>query len=181
MKVNLVKEQTVRNFARNHASSIPSFEKWIDEIRVTNWNKPEDMKKTLKYSVIKTEEQYYEYCELLEKIDFSDEAEERKDEIELLTLLIRTWDDEHRLAKEMDPVELITSLKQDHGLSQNDLADIAGIGKSYISEILNYKKRMSKNVIRNLANHFKIQQSALNQEYRLEGEGQEEEELNDEY
>ena len=127
----------------------------------------------LKYTVIKTEEQYYEYCNLLEEIDFSDEAEVREDEIELLTLLIRTWDDEYRLAKEMDPVELIKSLKQDHELSQNDLAEIAGIGKSYVSEILNYKKRMSKNVIRNLANHFKIQQEALNKHYRLEGEGTE--------
>ena len=130
---------------------------------------------TLKYTVIKSEEQYYEYCNLLEEIDFSDEADEREDEIELLALLIRTWDNEHRLAKEMDPVELIKSLKQDHDLSQNDLAEIAGVGKSYISEILNYKKRMSKMVIRNLAEHFKIQQSALNQDYRLEGEGQEEE------
>ncbi len=128
----------------------------------------------LRYTIIKNEEQYYEYCEILEELVFGDEAEEREDEIELLTLLIRTWDDEHRLAKEMDPVELIKTLKQDHGLSQNDLAEIAGVGKSYISEILNYKKRMSKSVIRNLANHFKIQQSALNQEYRLEGEGQEE-------
>lgn len=125
---------------------------------------------TLKYTVIKSEEQYYEYCNLLEEIDFSDKAEEREDEIELLTLLIRTWDDEHRPAPEMDPVKLIKSLMSDHELSQNDLAQIAGVGKSYISEILNYKKRMSKKVIRNIAEHFKVQQEALNRHYRLEGE-----------
>lgn len=130
---------------------------------------------TLQYTVIKSEEQYYEYCNLLEEIDFSDEADEREDEIELLTLLIRTWDDEHRLAPESDPVEIIKSLMKGHGLSQNDLAEIAGVGKSYISEILNYKKRMSKKVIRNIAKHFKIQQEALNKHYRLEGEGQFEE------
>ena len=44
MKVNLVKEQTVRNFAKKHASSIPSFEKWIDDIRSSNWEKPEDIR-----------------------------------------------------------------------------------------------------------------------------------------
>jgi len=131
----------------------------------------------LKYTVIKTEEQYYEYCKLLENIDFSEEAEEREDEIELLSLLIRTWDDEHRLAPQMDPVELIKSLMEDHKLAQNDLAEIAGVGKSYISEILNYKKRMSKKVIRNIANHFKIQQEALNKHYRLEGEGKFKKEL----
>jgi len=125
----------------------------------------------LKYTVIKDEEQYYKYCDVLEELVFSDEAEEREDEIELLTLLIRTWDDEHRLAPELDPVQLIKSLMEDHKLSQNDLAKIAEVGKSYISEILNYKKRMSKKVIRNLAEHFKIRQEALNKHYRLEGEG----------
>lgn len=58
----------------------------------------------------------------------------------------------------------------EHSLNQTELAEIAGVGKSYISEILNYKKRMSKKVIQNIATHFKIQQSALNKSYRLEGE-----------
>jgi len=62
-------------------------------------------------------------------------------------------------------------LMEDHGLKQTDLVEIAGVGKSTISEILNYKKKMSKKVIRNLANHFNIQQEALNKPYRLEGEG----------
>ena len=124
----------------------------------------------LTYTVIKSKEQYYEYCEILEELVFSDEVEVREDEIELLTLLIRTWDNEHRLAPEMDPVEFVKSVMDDHGLSQNDLAKIAGVSKSYISEILNYKKRMSKNVIRNIAEYFKIQQEALNRHYRLEGE-----------
>jgi HTH-type transcriptional regulator/antitoxin HigA len=131
---------------------------------------------TLKYKVIKSDEQYFEYANRLEELVRNGlDSQEAIDEYELLYLLIRTWDDEHRFAKEMDPVELIKSLKKDHELSQNELAEIADIGKSYISEILNYKKRMSKKVIRNLAEHFKIQQSALNQEYRLEGEGKFEE------
>lgn len=121
----------------------------------------------LKYTVIKSGEQCYEYCKLLDEIDFSDEADEREEEMELLTLLIKTRDDEHRLAPDADPVKMIKSLKDDHGLSQNDLARITGVGKSYISEILNYKKRMSKDVIRKLACHFKIRQEALNREYRL--------------
>ncbi len=124
---------------------------------------------TLKYTVIKSDEQYKKYCYLLEEIDFSDDADEREDEIELLTLLIKTWDEQHQADPELDPVELVKSLIADHGLSQNDLAKIAGVGKSYISEILNYKKSMSKDVIREIANHFKIQQEALNRHYRLDG------------
>lgn len=130
----------------------------------------------LKYTVIKDDGQYYEYCNRLEELVLSGlENEGAVDEYELLHLLIKAWDDEHRSIPEMNPVELIKSLMEDHELSQNDLAKIAEVGKSYISEILNYKKRMSKNVIRKFADHFKIQQEALNKHYRLEDEGKFEE------
>ncbi|HET8866001.1 MAG TPA: helix-turn-helix domain-containing protein [Gracilimonas sp.] len=122
----------------------------------------------LKYTVIKDDGQYYEYCNRLEELVLSGlENEGAVDEYELLHLLIKAWDDEHRSIPEMNPVELIKSLMEDHELSQNDLAKIAEVGKSYISEILNYKKRMSKNVIRKFADHFKIQQEALNKHYLL--------------
>lgn len=125
---------------------------------------------TIKYKVIQTDRQYKEYCDILEQLVFGEESEGRQDEIELLTLLIEDWDERHRLSAEVDPVELLQSLMDDHELNQNDLAEIAGVGKSYISEILNYKKRMSKKVIRNIADHFKIRQEALNRPYKLKDE-----------
>jgi HTH-type transcriptional regulator/antitoxin HigA len=124
----------------------------------------------LRYKIIKSEEQYDKYCQILEKLVFKDNGSVKEDEVELLTLLIKDWDERYALGYEYDPVELIKSLKDDHGLNQTDLARIAGVGKSYISEILNYKKKMSKKVIRKLANHFKIQQEALNRRYKLDGE-----------
>jgi len=126
----------------------------------------------MKYKVIKSDEQYLEYANRLEELVSSGlNSQDAIDEYELLYLLIQDWDDKHSSAPEMDPVELIKSLMEDHDLKQADLVEIAGVGKSTISEILNYKKRMSKKVIRNLANHFKIQQEVLNKQYRLEGEG----------
>jgi len=127
---------------------------------------------SMKYKVIKSDEQYFEYANRLEELVKNGlNDQDAIDEYELLYLLIRTWDDEHRMAPEMDPVEFIKSLMEKHGLKQTDLVEIAGVGKSTVSEILNYKKRMSKRVIRNLASYFKIQQEALNRPYRLEGEG----------
>ncbi len=119
----------------------------------------------MKYTVIKTEKQYNEYCEVLEELIVADESGDYQDEIELLTLLIEDWENRNKLDTELDPVELLQSLMEDHGLNQTDLADIAGVGRSYISEILNYKKKMSKQVIRRLADHFKIRQEALNRPY----------------
>lgn len=134
---------------------------------------------TIKYTVIKSEKQYEEYCDILEELVFSEHAESKEDEIELLTLLIEDWDEKHALGAELDPVELVKSLKEDHGLNQTELGKIGDVGKSYISEILNYKKRMSKKVIRNLANHFKIQQEALNKHYLLEDEKEDDKNSNE--
>lgn len=51
----------------------------------------------------------------------------------------------------------------------NDLAQILNIGKSTISEILNYKKGLSKENIRKLAEYFKLSQEAFNRPYQKMG------------
>lgn len=125
----------------------------------------------LPYTVIKTENQYQEYCEILEElVSHKLNSQSAKDEYELLYLLISDWEGKHHKMDEIDPIELTKSLMDDHGLNQTELAEIAGVGKSYISEILNYKKKMSKDVIRRLAAHFKLQQEVLNKPYELEGD-----------
>ncbi len=125
----------------------------------------------LTYTVIKNNEQYNEYCKILEELLSSGlDSREAIDEYELLQLLIYDWDEKHKLGPDLDPVELVKAFMDDHGLNQTELGEIAGYGKSYISEILNYKKRIPKKMICNIANHFKIRQEALNKPYRLEGE-----------
>ncbi len=123
----------------------------------------------MKYKVIKTEEQYEEYCGILEELVYSEKNADKQEEIELLTLLIEDWDERNRLSPKLDPVEILQSLMDEHQLNQSELADIAEVGKSYISEIINHKKRMSKKVIRNVSGHFKIRQEALNRPYELAG------------
>jgi len=49
----------------------------------------------LKYRVIKSEEQYWDYCNTLEALVGNKEDISSEDEIELLTILIEKWDAEH--------------------------------------------------------------------------------------
>ena len=49
MRVNLIKEQTIRNFSRNHAASREAFEKWIYTLRNADWKTPDDMKYTFNH------------------------------------------------------------------------------------------------------------------------------------
>jgi HTH-type transcriptional regulator / antitoxin HigA len=121
----------------------------------------------LKYKVIKTKNQYNQYCRLLAELLEKGNGKGVQDEIDLLTLLIEKWDQEHNTFLETDPVRLLISLMTDHGIKPKDLVALLGISKSYVSEILNYKKGLSKEVIRKLSGHFKISQEAFNRPYKL--------------
>lgn len=122
----------------------------------------------LKYKVITSKTQYRDYCNALEQLLFSGNKDrDTKDEIALLTLLIEKWDEVHNTFEELDPIQLLQSLMKEHDLKAKDLVPVLNISKGYISDILNYKKGLSKEVIRKLAARFKISQEALNRPYKL--------------
>ncbi len=124
--------------------------------------------KTLKYTIIKSDAQYYEYCETLAEIlKAAQNNKDVLDEIDLLTLLIEKWDTEHSTLSESNPIELLNSLMQDNKLKAKDLVDILGVSKGLVSDILNYKKGLSKEVIRLLSGYFSVSQEAFNRPYKL--------------
>jgi HTH-type transcriptional regulator/antitoxin HigA len=123
---------------------------------------------SLKYKVIKTKKQYNEYCKVLDAL--SEEPLRKKgiaDEIELLTFLIEKWDMEHNSFADTDPIVLLKSLMIEHNLQAKDLSAILNVSKGLVSDILNYKKGISKEVIRTLSSHFRLSQEAFNRPYKL--------------
>jgi HTH-type transcriptional regulator / antitoxin HigA len=120
----------------------------------------------LKYKIIKTEEQYNDYCVVLENLLAKNDPFVT-DDIELLTYLIEKWDNEHNTFDELNPIELLHELMHENNLKAKDLVDILKVSKGLISDILNYKKGLSKEIIRLLAIHFKVSQEAFNRPYKL--------------
>jgi len=120
----------------------------------------------LKYSIVKTKEQYHEYCEILESLVCL-ENQNMQDEVELLTLLIEKWDNEHNSLMDLNPIELLRSLMIENNMKSKDLVEILGLSKGTVSKILNYHKGLSKETIRKLADYFKISQEAFNRPYRI--------------
>lgn len=122
----------------------------------------------LKYKVISTKKQYKEYCNTLEELVLQiKKSKQVEEEIDLITLLIETYDKQHNTFNELDPIQLLHSLMKDHQMKPKDLVEILQISKGYVSDILNYKKGLSKEVIRTLAEHFKVSQEAFNRPYKL--------------
>ena len=124
----------------------------------------------MKYKIIKNKTQYKKYCKALELLNFkSTHSKAIREEMELLTFLIEKWDTEHYNVSTRDPIEIIQLLMVENNLISKDLTKILGVSKGLISDILHYKKGLSKDNIRILAAYFKISQEVLNREYILKG------------
>ena len=122
----------------------------------------------LQYKVIKSVSQYTEYCALLEEIVMAKKKSKvQQDTIELLTLLIEKWDEEHNSFKDANPVELLDYLMKENSLKAVDLARELVVSKSLISDILNYRRGLSRGIIRKLGNRFKVSQELFNKPYKL--------------
>ena len=122
----------------------------------------------LKYTIIKSKRQYNEYCKILEDLVFQHSKSVRiRDEIDLLTLLIENWDQDHGLFMDLDPVALLKSLMDAQHIKAIALSGMLGISRGYMSDILHYKKGLSKDVIRKLSMLFKVRQDAFNRAYDL--------------
>ena len=121
---------------------------------------------TLLYKVIKTKKQYYAYCNKLEELVKGDNTK-HQDEIELLTLLIEKWDEQHNTFDDADPIEILQYLMEVNNLKSVDMVSLLGVSKSLFSDILNYRRGLSKEVIRKLSQRFKVSQSLFNKPYKL--------------
>jgi len=123
--------------------------------------------KPLKYKVIKDKTRYKEYCELLNDLKARKPVKKKaKEHMELLSLLTEKWESGHPSFSGKDPVVVLRSIMKENNLLSKDLVTLLGVSKGLVSDILNYKKGFSKEIIRTLSTHFKVSQEAFNQPYR---------------
>jgi HTH-type transcriptional regulator/antitoxin HigA len=75
--------------------------------------------------------------------------------IELLTLLIERYEEEHFAIPQASPVEVLRFLLEQHGLKQRDLATELG-GESVVSEVLSGKRKLNAAQIGQLSRRFHV-------------------------
>lgn len=122
----------------------------------------------LKYKIISSDNQYNKYCKILEELVLSSKKTKAvKDEIALLTLLIEKYDEQQNIFTLSDPVQLLKALMKDHKMKSVNLAKLLNVSEGLVSDILHYKKGLSKDSIRILAERFKVNQQAFNRPYEL--------------
>lgn len=113
---------------------------------------------------IKTEKDYNQALERLEIIFNAKKGSPEGDELEVLGILVDQYENDRFPIGLPDPIEAIKFRMEQMGYNQTDLANIVGL-KSRASEILNKKRKLSLEMIRQLHDRLNIPTDVLIQIY----------------
>jgi HTH-type transcriptional regulator / antitoxin HigA len=113
---------------------------------------------------IKTKKDYQNALKRLEVIFDAKPNTKEGDELDILSLLIDNYENEHDPIEAPDPIEAIKFRMEQMGYKQKDLANIIGY-KGRVSEILNRKRKLTLEMIRNLNEKLNIPLDALIKAY----------------
>jgi len=114
--------------------------------------------------ILKTAEEYEAALNRLEAIFDSKKGDDSADELELLSLLIENYENQHLVVDLPDPIEAIKFRMDQLGYKQKDLAKALG-QKSRVSEVLNKKRKLSIEMIRKLHETLGIPSEVLIRDY----------------
>jgi HTH-type transcriptional regulator/antitoxin HigA len=120
--------------------------------------------KIMRLKPIKTECDYNQALDRLEKIFDAQPGTQEGDELEILGILIENYENENFPIDLPDPIEAIKFRMEQLNYSQNDLAEVIGL-KSRASEILNRKRKLTLDMIRKITEKLHIPTEVLIQAY----------------
>jgi len=115
---------------------------------------------------IRTQEDYELALSRVESLMDAKPNSDEFDELEVLATLVDNYEAKHYAIDTPDPIEAIKFRMEQEGLIQNDLVALFG-NKSRVSEVLNKKRKLTLDMIRNLHHHLNIPFENLLGEYRL--------------
>jgi HTH-type transcriptional regulator/antitoxin HigA len=113
---------------------------------------------------IKTRKDYQQALLRLKQIFDAKRGSAEGDEFEVLGILIDTYEKNQYPIAFPDPIEAIKFRMEQLGYNQSDLAVVVGL-KSRASEILNKKRKLTLEMIRNLHETMNIPTDVLIQQY----------------
>lgn len=119
--------------------------------------------------LIKTDADYQKALKRLEEIFDAKFGTPESDEADILGLMVDEYEKKHYHIDAPDPIEAIKIRMEEMQLKQVDLADAIG-GKNRVSEILNRKRKLTVEMIRNLTKRLNLSAGLLIHDYELAGQ-----------
>ena len=104
---------------------------------------------TNNWKVLKSEEAYNDALKRTIEIFHADQNSPEGEELDLLLLLVKDYEDRHYHIPDPDPIEVIKLKLEEKGLKQKDLEHIIG-SKGYVSLVLSGKKELTLKMVKGL-------------------------------
>ena len=112
------------------------------------------------WKVLKIESDYNIALERTIEIFHAEKGTPESDELELLLLLVKDYEDRHYHIPDPDPIEVIKLKLEEKGLKQKDLEHIIG-SKGYVSQVLSGKKELTLKMVKGLHRYLGISADIL--------------------
>ena len=109
----------------------------------------------MNWKVLKTKDDYNKAALRLMEIFHAEPNTPESDELDLLLVLVKDYDDKHYQLPELDALEVIKYKMQEMGLKAKDLESIIG-SKGHVSSILSGKREITLKMAQKLKNYFSI-------------------------
>ena len=116
--------------------------------------------------MIKNEKEYQQALKRLDLLFDAPAGTPQGDEVDVLALLIEDYEEKHFEMEEPDPIKAIRIRMEEMNLKQVDLIDEMG-GKNRVSEVLNHKRKLTLEMIRNLSKRLNLSTELLVRDYEL--------------
>jgi len=107
------------------------------------------------WKVLKSEDDYQKASMRLMEIFHAEPNTPENDELELLLVLVKDYDEKHYELPELDPLEVIKYKMQEMGIKAKDLEPIIG-SKGHVSAVLSGKRDITLKMAQKLKDFFSI-------------------------
>jgi HTH-type transcriptional regulator/antitoxin HigA len=115
---------------------------------------------------IKTEQDYDKSLAEIEEFWGAKEGTENGDKLDILLILVDDYEKIHYPILPPDPIQAIKFRMEQMNLSRKDIEPYIG-GRGRVSEILNYQRKLSLNMIRSLHSNLSIPLENLISEIKI--------------
>ena len=118
----------------------------------------------MKFKKLKTQKDYLEAMKRFEEIFQAKAGTMESDEADVLSLLIKDYEERHFVIEAPSPLEAIRYRMEQQGLTNSDLAKILGY-KSRVTDIFRKSRKLNLAMVRKLHEKLRIPLQSLVKQY----------------
>ncbi len=109
----------------------------------------------MNWKVIKTKAEYNKALKRTIAIFQAEPGTSESDELELLLVLVKDYEDKHIVLPEVDPIDAIKLKMEERGLKAKDLEPLIG-SKGHVSSILSGRRELTLKMAQKLKDYFHL-------------------------